>query len=227
MNSRRFRALPICAAVLLTGAVGQTALAGESAQLLAVGTIRPSACNIAISDNGHINLGTIPAQSLSQSDATTLATFSFQTTVTCESETLVAVSVADNRAGTAAPLLSLVGGGNDRGFGFGKVDGKAVGTYGLQLQSGLVANGKAAYQLASYTNGEWWGAPGYNAFAGAKYMYSWAEKPAVGQSSVPTPIKTASMPWLVYPIIAAKSKLPDLADDVPLDGSATFTLTYL
>ena len=122
------------------------AFAAESADLAVKGVIRPSACSIALSNNGTVDYGTISAKSLSATDVTKLPDRDVTMTINCEAATKVGFQVADNRVGTAAPILNNVDPSvlDLAGYGLGAVDGKNLGAYGIKvLPADAVGDGAA------------------------------------------------------------------------------------
>jgi hypothetical protein len=205
-----------------------SANAAESADMAVKGTIRPAACNLALSNDGVIDFHTISGTSLAQSAPTALAQKEVTLTVDCDAETYVAVTLADNRAGTAAPnVLTPALGIDDRhAFGLGKVDGKAVGAYAFQTfgDDSFVSNlGQSARLSRSDNGGATWGAVAYDNYLMGNVLYTWAET----AGGAPIAVKTVTQSIDVFTALASKDALPDLTNTVSLDGSATVSLVYL
>jgi type 1 fimbria pilin len=112
------------------------AFAAESADLSVKGVIRPSACSVALSNNGTVDYGTISAKSLSATDVTKLPDRDVTMTINCEAATKVGFKVVDNRDGTASDVLNPIDPAAKGGvpFGLGAVDGKNLGGYGIQAR---------------------------------------------------------------------------------------------
>jgi hypothetical protein len=92
-------AIKLAALATLAVATSMGAQAAETADLAVRGTIRPSACNVAISTSA-INLGTVSARTLSDTATTTLPGHNFSVTMTCDAATRVGLKSFDGRTGT-------------------------------------------------------------------------------------------------------------------------------
>ena len=203
------------------------AFAAESADLAVKGVIRPSACSIALSNNGTVDYGTISAKSLSATDVTKLPDRDVTMTINCEAATKVGFQVADNRVGTAAQILSKVDPSvlDLAGYGLGAVDGKNLGAYGIKvLPADAVGDGAAvggnsysldgdtlwqpASELGNYTFGQ---------------IFAWSDT----DGGTPNSYKTISQVLRIVGGLNSTANLPSLTSNVELDGSATISVVYL
>jgi len=205
-----------------------SANAAESADMAVKGTIRPAACNLALSNDGVIDFHNIFGTSLAQSAPTKLAQKEVTMTVDCEAETYVAVTLVDNRAGTVpSDVLKPATGIDDRlGFGLGEVNGKAVGAYAFRTfgSDSFVSNlGKGVSLSRSDDGGASWMAVANDNYLIGNVLYTWAGTPGAS----PIRVKTVTQRIDVFTALASKDALPDLTDSVTLDGSTTISLVYL
>ncbi len=203
------------------------AFAAESADLAVKGVIRPSACSIALSNNGTVDYGTNSAKSLSATDVTKLPDRDVTMTINCEAATKVGFRVADNRSGTGSWILDVVdpGAWAVTPYGLGAVDGKNLGAYGIQARvADGTADGAAVGDVVflnnptspeslsdygNYTNGPW--------------LVSWSET----GGGTPHAYKTISQVLRIVGGLNSTADLPSLTSNVELDGSATISVVYL
>ena len=201
------------------------AFAAESADLSVKGVIRPSACSVALSNNGTVDYGTISAKSLSATAVTKLPDRDVTMTINCDAATKVGFQVVDNRGGTGSNILANVD--PDAWavipYGLGAVDGKNLGAYGIQVRvADATADGAAVGDvvvadekhdsLSEYGNYmmSTWPASWSDTFGGAPHAY-----------------KTISQVLRIVGALNSTANLPSLTSNVELDGSATISVVYL
>lgn len=214
-------------ASILFAAASSAAFAAGSANLTVTGTIKPAACDVTFSGGGVIDLGTIAANTLSDTAPTKLAAKNSSFSVTCQSATRVMWTTGDNSAGSAnANAGAALSNASKAYFGLGNVGGKNIGAYVITMdQTPAVADGKNVGMIASFDQGKTWA--GYtSAIAVNTHGYqgmSWATTGTIA----PVAFMTATQPFKVEAAIAKTGELPALTQDVAINGSATITLTYL
>ncbi|WP_429258280.1 DUF1120 domain-containing protein [Paraburkholderia sp. GAS334] len=207
------------------------AFAADSVDLKIVGTIVPPSCTPTLSGGGTVDYGNIPVSTISNTGFTNLGTKSVQLSITCDAATKVAIRALDGRAGTAAPGAAAVAGSNatdSNGFGLGSSGGKQVGAYILKQYFNPSADGNPVARIRSDDNGVTWVA-GNNASDGLMK----ADGSRI-QSIAPSTSSTAPGAYIhsvnqydVTAVINKRVDLPDLKQQVLLDGLATFSLVYL
>ncbi len=175
------------------------------------GVIAPStACNLALSNNGSIDFGTISVILLDDAKPTKLAQTEVTSTIKCSTPTRVGITLTDNRPGSAAPILwSATNIKNDRGFGLGSFDGKSLGAYALYMANlNSVVDGSTKVGLSrSADNGSTWQFLGSGNYITHSQLYSWGTTPG----STPVPYGTIVQKYVVTAAINAKNNLPDLS----------------
>jgi type 1 fimbria pilin len=201
-------------AAMLLAVASTTAVAAETADLAVTGTIRPSACNVSLSDNGQVNYGTISGVNLNQSEVTRLPARNVTMTISCDAATQIGVRLSDSRPNTLATGLGL-----HAGYGLGTVNDTRIGGFQLTLE-GPTLDGTRGNVLARV--GTTWTAYA-SVTPGQGFVTSWA---ATG-AATPGSYSNITVPVSIITAIAAKDNLPELAGGLALDGLATFTLVYL
>lgn len=197
----------------------------RSEELSVHGVIRPIACIPSLPNGGTVNYGTIPASSLTADAYTPLGGKTIPFTITCSAATKIALKASDNRTGTSIPgIVDLV---PDSGlYGLGMVAGKKVGSYLLYFpQSGVTTDQVGANQIVSTDGNKTWTPTGGGAGSGRlgnDRTFSWAAP----RGTIPMAFKTIRGDIHVYTYINKPENLP-LAQNVPLDGSATLEIIYL
>ncbi|MBB5392069.1 MULTISPECIES: DUF1120 domain-containing protein [unclassified Herbaspirillum] len=207
-------------------AVPAAVLAGTTAQLRVTGRIVPNACVPNFIGGGVIDYGAIPSGALSPHAPTLLPARSVGLQVSCGIPASVALRLVDNRPLTATEGMvktsarpSMLRDG--RYFGLKNEQGLRVGGYVLRFEP----RGDAASPNLQMS------APG-NAASGAwtartdgmllqDTLYTWA----AGQRNIPAKMQQMDATLSIQPVIDARNG--GLADEIPLDGSATFELVYL
>ncbi|WP_146208411.1 DUF1120 domain-containing protein [Cupriavidus plantarum] len=229
----RNTALVRIACILCTALAGG-AHAAESAQLTIRGVIKPSACTPTLSGGGIVDFGTIPVTSLSHAGPTRLPAEDVALTITCDTPTKVGVVSMDNRAGTADAAAGdvLPARGPDVLFGLNAVGGRNVGAYNVQFSTdagAAVADSEPVDVLRSERGGAWralgtaGGTAAANGANGNPTMFTWAGRGA----QVPGAYRIIAQTIRITVAIAPALTLPPLTRDIPIDGSATFSIRYL
>jgi len=221
-------------ALLLTTlvAASSSAFAAESADLAVRGTIRPSACNVELSGGGVLDLGTISATTLSETEGTRVAQRSMTMTVNCDAATMFGISTTDNRAGTVGATALAARGTDWRAnamMGLGTVSGTSIGAYVVYFPNdGLVGDGSPIDGI--YTHGTTWAAN----FRDYGFGTTGIAMPGIRThgfatrgETLPTAFSTVTQPLNIEVFVNSTDTLPALTGGVPLDGSVTFQIQYL
>ncbi|TAL96129.1 MAG: DUF1120 domain-containing protein [Paraburkholderia sp.] len=212
----------------LLAATSYGAFAADSVDLQVIGTIVPAACTPTIAGGGVIDYGRIPAASLDATGFTVLDVKQSTLTITCDSAVKIGFKTTDNRQGSAVPGLihNLYPASLDDSytFGLGTVGGKSVGSYYIKTGVGTVtADGNTVTRLVSDDSGVTWAASGAGIQRPGIREMAWAPT----GSLVPGTYATITQPLEIRAGLNKKTDLPDLSNEIPLDGLATFTLVYL
>ncbi|WP_227460816.1 DUF1120 domain-containing protein [Cupriavidus pauculus] len=202
------------------------AFAAESADLAVKGVIRPSACSIALSNNGTVDYGTISAKSLSATDVTKLPDRDVTMTINCEAATKVGFWVNDNRQGTASFILEDIDPAAWAVYplGLGAVDGKNLGAYEIQARvADATADGAAVGDVVYASNANSGSLSDNGNYTDVNSVVSWSDT----EGGAPHAYKTISQVLRIVGGLNSTANLPSLTSNVELDGSATITLAYL
>jgi type 1 fimbria pilin len=205
------------------------AFAAESADLSVKGVIRPSACSIALSNNGTVDYGTISAKSLSATAVNKLPDRDVTMTINCDAATKVGFRVEDNRAGTESDIVKIV----DPAarwvlpLGLGAVDGKNLGGYAMKVLPADATGDGAAVGGLSYAYGAhgeaWQSASDFENYVRVSAEYAWSDT----DGGTPNSYKTISQVLRIVGALNSTADLPSLTSNVELDGSATISVVYL
>ncbi|WP_019448109.1 DUF1120 domain-containing protein [Cupriavidus sp. BIS7] len=214
--------------VALAAAFATTsALAAESVDLAVKGVIRPSACNVSVSTS-ELDFGTISAQTLSETAMTVLESRPVTVNVACDADTVLAISTADGRAGTAqAGALQAISASvpDSYGYGLGEVAGRRIGAFAVTLGDATV-DGAAGRRLRKDTNESRWYAITNQADAVIRTT-RWTAYASAAAPTTPMPVSTVSQVYTIQPVINTTANLPELTQGIPMDGQLTFTVQYL
>jgi type 1 fimbria pilin len=206
------------AALSATALIGVApyALAGPSADLRVTGLITPVACTPSLSDGGVIDIGKVPAKNLNMDTVTLVDSRPMQLSVSCTAPIGVALLGIDNNASSAL---------YDNYYGLGFTDdGQKIGMFRPNIKSAQ-ADGQAltpihstdidgpkkSWQLTSYLG---------------KNELTSAGTPRGSSSYTPALVENLTMELEVVTYIAPGKSLT-LTEDIKMNGSATFELTYL
>ncbi|MGV2292041.1 DUF1120 domain-containing protein [Trinickia sp. YCB016] len=213
-------------ALLMAGA---SAFAADTADLTVKGTVIPAACTPAFDGGGTVDLGTIQASSLKDTDYTTLNAKPVKLTVSCSAPIRIDIRALDNKSASSlgAAIMSAVGvmgAPHVYGLGTTTINGQSVslGSYSLKF------DGKATVDSATYTvnyagvaeSGKTYGNAASSIASDGLTIYS-----PVTTGNVAATGKVFVFPLTLTAAINKGSLLP-LTGDVDLDGQATFTITY-
>jgi len=202
------------------------AFAAESADLSVKGVIRPSACSVALSNNGTVDYGTISAKSLSATAVTKLPDRDVTMTINCDAATKVGFLVTDNRAGTASFIVNDV---DPDAYvapplGLGAVDGKNLGGYGIKaFVADATADGAPVGGLVTESQGNTEPLSEYGNYVVTTWPVSWSDT----DGGTPHAYKTISQVLRIVGALNSTANLPSLTSNVELDGSATISVVYL
>lgn len=202
--------------LLLLTALAHNAFAASNVDLTVRGTITPSACTPSLGQNGLIDYGKIPARDLNREAMTQLPLTTLSVGVNCQTSTLFALRLTDNRAGSSAST--------PYGFGLGLVNsGEKLGVYQIVLHTPLADNVPIT-QLQSLNNGQSWSVAEQNVALPPLRLAAFGDASSGVWS--PRPIQTLRVQMRVNTHIAPAQGLT-LDHEVPLDGFATLDLIYL
>lgn len=213
-------------ASILFAAASGAAFAQSSATLSVTGTIKPASCTPTISGGGIVAYGTVSAKTLSSTSATRLPQKSSQLTITCNAATRVGFTLQDNRTGTLNPSASgMLPGDDSNKLGAGKVGGKTIGTYQLNFPQQATADGATVGTIYNQAGSNTWDEPAVGVYSqdASIRTTSWGTT----GSKTPGAFTTIVQPFTIDFVIGKTSELPDLTQEVPIDGSATIAIKYL
>lgn len=215
-------------AILLATAT-HGAVAASTANFRLRADMLPVSCDVLLSNGGVVDFGTISAGHLSNSAFTSVGTGFVSLTLTCDAAAKVALTAVDGRKGTAVAGIGkfLFPNQNDAAtFGVGSVDGKQVGAYILYREDAPTADGAAARSIVSNDDGATWAVSSgaNNAITPNARLHGWA--PASG-TVAPGSFTSVTQRYKIRLGLNKKTGLPPVAQEIPIDGLATFTVTYL
>lgn len=220
--SRSFPSVALAAALGVALGVAPAAMAANDNSDVSVrGNIRPSACRIALSENGEVDYGTISATVVSKSTAGySPGQREVVLTIHCELETRVGVAVRDNRVGTRADITGI----DLYGFGLGKFNEFKLGAYTITPGATAATEKGEVALLISDDKGQNWARNSLRTLrADGVSMLSWAEP----GSTTPAARRQFQTPLRVDAYLPKADALPKLDQTIELDGSATLSLVYL
>lgn len=206
-----------------------------SATLNVTGTLSPGACNVSFVGGGDVDYSNITVDSLSSTAYTTLTKQSKNLQVTCGANTNAYVSVQDNRSTSAirvAAMKTALGNASladEQVFGLGASGMAGIGAYTISMGPASVVTafgGTATTQpavLSSPDKATWTASTTPVALTGGGALY-YSAGPS-GADATPVAARTWSFPLSVVAALNNTTDLP-VKEDVPLDGSATFTVSY-
>ena len=219
------KARPLVLSFLLTAAgalsMSPVTAANDNSEVSVKGVIRPSACRIAISEDGKVNYGTISATAVSRSTAGFApGQREVLLTVHCELGTRVGVAIRDNRAGSRADIAGI----NPYGFGLGMFDEFKLGAYTVTPAATATTETGEAQLLISEDNGVNWAPSTLRMIrADGVAMFSWAEP----GTTTPAARRQFQTSLRVDAYLPKADALPSLDQSIELDGSSTLSLIYL
>lgn len=221
----------LCALLATAGMMGAMSSAqAQSIDVSVIGTIKPAACVPTLAGGGVIDYGDIPASTLSQTAFNVLPEKTLPISIQCDAPVKVAFRAVDNRASSRVPgatqaIHPLMT--NVYNHGLGTVSGANVGGYVMSFkETGFTGDGMPLDNLVSSDGGNNWGTPGVGLDATVSndglHLYSWG----TNHTMVPEAFQSVAGMFSVQAVLNRGSALP-LANDVPLDGSATLEMVYL
>lgn len=199
-------------------ALSTTALIGfapyalaSSTDLTVTGIITPAACTPSLSDGGLVDNGKIAATDLNRTTDTLVGTHPLQMSVACDGPTTFALNPIDQQAGTAS---------SSSWFGLGLTDaGEKLGWVRVNVKNAM-ADGSPVDTIDSEDGGKTWQATGVTS---PGYLLSVA---SATDHSTPIAVQALAMDFEILTNIARADSLT-LTDEVTLDGSVNFEMTYL
>ena len=213
---------------------GASAFADDTAALTVKGNIIPSACVPTFSGGGVVDFGTIKTVDLNANNYNNVGTRGAQLTISCQSEKAVVVGVSDNQSASSlgADIISTAFDPKGKvyssdyvyGLGATNVDGKQV-SLGSYVLSGKLKVDGANQDLVHQENGTW-----QILDFGSALMFS--KNGAYGPFKVTSTTGGEVMKGrkFIYDFqvtaVLNKGSLLALNEEVPLNGNATFTITY-
>jgi type 1 fimbria pilin len=234
MKMKRTKLVKSLAATAIGGALtvaGALAFAADTADLTVKGNIIPSACAASFSDGGVADFGTIKTADLNPNGFTNVGKRKLNLNVSCKTMLGVTFNVADNQGASslgqsvASTLGVPAGDAATYVFGLGstEVNGQPVslGSYALDVTDGEVTvdNTKHPMVVATSADSMLW----------AIYPDHVGHSPNLNYGAQTLTFKLRGMnfsfPLTVVAAINKGSLLP-LNADVPLNGNATFNITY-
>lgn len=230
-------ALAVLGAAFAAPAAAQSA-GSFNATLNVTGTLAPGACNVNFTGGADVDYGQISNASLSATDYTAQAEHSKTLQVMCGANTPAYVSVQDNRSASAitdAGMKTALGDASladAQVFGLGtnlENTSQNVGAYTIKMGPAQVVTtfgGGAVPQaavLSSADKAAWAASTLPVAMIGnASQYYSAGD---AGAGATPVSGRTWSFPLTVKAALNNTTNL-SVINAVPLDGSATFTVSY-
>jgi type 1 fimbria pilin len=204
----------LLAAAVLAIAAGQAQ--ATTTNLAVTGSIVPTACIIALSNNGVVDIGQIDITKLSAVAENLLPSHTVDVTIGCSTATQIATVVTEERAGSATQTGNAY-------FGLGRTSSSAqIGHYTVRADSGKADSvDTPVIGAADVTT---WTSPGGGVpvehGAGNKYT-------AVGATAT-GPASARDVQWTLHitPTIAPTGSLA-LTGPEDVDGQMTLTLVYL
>lgn len=220
-----------------------SAFAADTAEIHVTGQVSPGTCTLDLGNNGDFDYGEMTSASLTSRNAnaastnTVLDTLETTFSLACDSPIKAALSLQDNRAGTAdtgtdtATVLGATPSANEL-FGLSTDNSNTdIGSYVVGIEAGNISGTSdgakqiPSLKLLSSDNGTagtptWAEVPGaYGLFTQDGRYVSWGTT-----STAPEQAQTISGTIKVQAVLAPQGNLDDSYD---LDGSATLSVQYL
>ncbi|MBN2993493.1 DUF1120 domain-containing protein [Pseudomonas cedrina subsp. fulgida] len=189
------------------------AFGASTAEVTVTGTITPNACTPALSENGIVDHGLVPARSLNQYEFSVLPSRTLDLTVSCNEPVLYVLVGVDNRADSSVGPGFYYGLGNNI-----HAPSERLGSVSLAYRN-VMGDGEPVLVLASSNQGVTW-FPESNAYPD-NYMGF-----AHPGTLVPDPHRLITATLHINTSINAAAYLT-LTQEVPLDGSIVLDLRYL
>jgi hypothetical protein len=217
---KKLLALSVLSVSMLSSVVAHAA----TAELKLVGTITPSACVPNFTGGSTINYGNIPAGSLNANAQTSLPLAATKLSVVCDAPVKFAIKPFDERNATVATgVVPSAGVGVANNFGLGSApDGANIGAYTLQL-TGETSDVGTTRRLSSGNAGATWALFGGYLSGSGNTLVAFSNG---SNNSVPAAHTTVTADISISAAIDKSVNLP-MADEIPIDGLATFEIVYL
>lgn len=192
------------------------ARAADRADLMVTGEITPSSCNVSLRD-GVLNLGTISAADLSETEPTNYVDKENKLEITCDGPARFTFKARD---------LANGGGNGRESFGLGRgSNDKAIGHFLIsERHDGFRVDGKEAYLTAS-EDGQAWTESSSSPMPFSQSDYVLGLSRTKGSSSGPDFVQRATI-WLFIPVVIAPKVDLVLEDELALAGNVSFEITY-
>ena len=208
MNTFLRRLAPLCFCLTAT-----QAFSASTAEVTVKGIITPSACTPALSDNGIVDHGRVPARSLNQYEFSNLPSKVLDLNVSCNEPVLFVLVGVDNRAASSVGPGFYYGLGNNI-----HAPSERLGSVSMAIRDAMGDN-QNVLVLASSNQGLTW-FPESNAYPNT---YMGFARPG---TLVPEPHRLITATLHINTSINAAAYLT-LNQEVPLDGSIVLDLRYL
>ncbi|WP_157644722.1 DUF1120 domain-containing protein [Burkholderia ubonensis] len=200
------------------------AVAAPTAELKVTGQIVPGACKINVPHGA--DYGNVLVAKLATDKTTPLSEQDVPFTIACDADAKLALSVVDNKTGTAPAglgagntILGVSAPPDANFFGLGTSNSKNIGGYAVQLKN-VTVDSAATDVLDSKDRTTW--TKSANALLDPAKSVSWA----TAGTTNPLAGKAIAGTLAVQAVIDKGSDL-DLTNQIMLDGSATLTVDYL
>lgn len=189
-----------------------SAFAASNVDLNVSGTITPSACEPSVSNGAVADFGKLSAKDLRRDLPTYLPHKELQMSVTCDAVTLIAIASRDNREGSEYS--------NDYyNFGLGLINGTEKLGYLMIHPTNLTVDGVARRSIGSRDGGVTWERE-------SSFLDDGLIAAAEMNTVIPLPLQQLTTTLHIRPVIAPAKGLT-LNNEVPMDGSVTFSVHYL
>jgi hypothetical protein len=193
------------------------------------GTIVPASCVPFLQGGGVVDYGNIAAEDLNQTSYTVLEKKEIVFNINCRGLTKVGLKAQDGKGFSQVPgiLAATIGADYTDNYNYGlgaTADGENIGGYAINLKpDSFNSAGQPLKAITSLNNGTTWQDTSTGAVGQADNVAAWS-RPA----GLVTPVSfiTLSGVMEVQAVINKTSELT-INDEVPLDGLATFELSYL
>ncbi|MEW1781713.1 DUF1120 domain-containing protein [Arthrobacter sp. NPDC080086] len=227
-------ALAVLGAAFTAPAFAQTSGTFNST-LTVTGVLTPGACNVSFTGGGAVAYGNLAGMDLKATEYLALTSRDQSLQVVCGANTPAYVSVIDNRSTSAikdTAMKTALGSASmddTQVFGLGTHSGTNIGAYVVRLGPASVVTtygGSASVQPAvlSSTDKATWTASATPVAMAAGGTNFYSAGPT-GASPTPVSARTFTFPLSVLAALNNTTNMP-LDENIALDGSATFTVSY-
>lgn len=193
------------------------------------GTIVPASCVPFLQGGGVIDYGNIAAEDLNQTSYTVLEKKELVFNINCRSHTKVGLKAQDGKGFSQVPgiLASTIGADYTDNYNYGlgaTAKGEHIGGYAINLKpDSFLSASQPIRPITSVDNGNSWLATTTGAVGQADNVAAWSR-----MTGLLAPVSFITLTG-VLEVQAVINKAGELTidNDVPLDGLATFELSYL